>query len=86
VVILIFIFLTPKSWFQNGERPAALPHQSPVIRKVLLSPQVVANERDTSNIGQQVKAVTGRNDIKILAVRSVVDAKGKIIGFEVDIE
>jgi hypothetical protein len=28
VLILIFIFLTPKSWFATGERPHSTPHQT----------------------------------------------------------
>lgn len=86
MVILIFIFLTPKSWFDNGERPRAMPHQSPVITKVVLAPEVVANEADKSNIEQQVRVITGRKDAKVMAVRKLVHQDGRILGFEVDIQ
>ena len=86
MVILIFIFLTPKSWFDNGERPRAMTHQSPVITKVVLPPEVVANEADRLKIEQQVKAFTGRTAFKVLAVRRVVGDDGSTIGFEVDIQ
>lgn len=86
MVILIFIFLTPKSWFDNGERPKAMAHPNPVLTKVVLAPEVVANEADKSNIEQQVRAVTGRADAKVMAVRKLVNADGRILGFEVDIQ
>jgi len=86
VVILIFIFLTPKSCFDNGERPRAIPHQSPVITKVVLTPEVVANEGDKSHIEQQVRTLTGRADAKVMAVRKLVSNDGRLLGFEVDIQ
>jgi hypothetical protein len=86
VVCLIFIFLTPKDWFKNGERPAAIEHQNAVITKVVLAPEVVANEQDKSNIEQQVRAITGRVDARILGVRKLVGADGRTLGFEVDIQ
>ena len=85
MVCLIFIFLTPKSWFDNGERPSALPHPTPV-QKVVLAPEVVASESDTTKIEQQVRAITGRGDTKILAVRKLINDEGKTVGFEVDIQ
>ena len=85
VVILIFIFLTPNRWFASSERPANEVHQSPVARTVVLSPEVVANEADKGQIERQVKALTGRDKVEVVAVRKVVDPDGKIRGFEVDI-
>jgi hypothetical protein len=85
VVILIFIFLTPKSWFYTSELPRNALHQSPVARTVFLSPQGIANERDTVQIERQVKALTGRDDVEVVAVRKVVDAGGQTRSFEVDI-
>ena len=85
VICLIFIFLTPKWWFASGERVPDNVHQSPVARTVVLSPQVVVNEADKVQIEQQVKALTGRDKVEVLAVRKVVDADGKTRSFEVDI-
>ena len=86
MVILIFIFLTPKSWFDNGERPGAMAHQSPVITKVVLPPEVVENEADRAKIEQQVRAFTGRSSFKVIGVRRVVRDDGSTVGFEVDIQ
>jgi hypothetical protein len=85
VVILIFIFLTPNGWFSGGERPRNTVHQSPDIATVLLSPEVVINEEDKSQIEQQVKTMTGRSKVEVLDVRRVVDSEGRTRSFEVDI-
>ena len=85
VVILIFIFLTPKSWFTSGERAQGTVHQSPVTRTVVLSPEVVGNEGDKGQIEERVKEMTGRTKVEVLAVRRIFDADGRTRSFEVDI-
>ena len=85
VVILIFIFLTPKSWFSSGERAQGTVHQSRVVTTLVLSPEVVGNEEDKSQIEQRVKALTGRTNVEVLEVRRIPDAEGRTRGFEVDI-
>ena len=85
MVILIFIFLTPKSWFLSGERAESMVHQSPVQRTLVLSPEVVGNEEDKYRIEQQVKALTGLARVEVLAVRKVAGPDGKALSFEVDI-
>lgn len=85
MVILIFIFLTPKSWFASSERASNTVHQSPVATTVLLSSEVVGNEADKGQIEQHVKALTGRSNVEVLAVRKVVDPDGRTRSFEVDI-
>jgi hypothetical protein len=51
-----------------------------------LGPEVVASETDTVKIEQQIRAMTGRGDTRILAVRKLVNGEGKTVGFEVDIQ
>ena len=85
MVILIFIFLTPKWWFGSSERGLNTLHQSPDARTVLLSAEVVGSEVDKGHIEQQVKALTGRAKVEVLAVRPVVDSEGRTRSFEVDI-
>ena len=86
MVCLVFIFVTPKGWFDNGERPNAVSHPSAVLMTVFLGPEVVVNESDTSQIEQQVRSRTGRSDAKVLGVRKVVGDDGRTRGFEVDIQ
>jgi hypothetical protein len=85
VLILVFIFLTPKSWFEGGERRAALRHQSPATTTVLLGSDVVDNEVDRSHLEQRVRTLSGRSDAQIVAVRKVLDKDGKTVGYQVDI-
>ena len=85
VVILIFIFLTPKSWFENSERRRASAHQNPAVSTVLVGSELIGNARDTGQVAQVVRAFTGRNDVQVLNVRPVVDKDGKTRGYEVDI-
>ncbi|HEX7334045.1 MAG TPA: hypothetical protein VF290_21245 [Pyrinomonadaceae bacterium] len=85
VVILIFIFLTPKSWFSNSERALKTEHQSPVVKTVVIGPELVGNEEDRGQIEQRVKALTGRTNFEVLQVRRIPDADGRTRGFEVDI-
>jgi hypothetical protein len=85
VVILIFIFLTPKSWFTSGERALSMVHQSPVARTLVLTPEVVGNEEDRNRIEQRVKELLRRTDVEVLEVRKVSGPDGKTRSFEVDI-
>ena len=85
MVILIFIFLSPKSWFGCSERARNTAHQSPDAQTVILSPEVVANEADKGQIEHQVESLTGRCNVEVLAVRKVVGLDGRTRSFEVDI-
>ena len=85
MVCLIFIFLTPKSWFASGERGQETVHQSPVAATVILGPQVIVHEGDKAKIEQQVKALTGRDKFEVVAVRKILHPDGRTRSFEVDI-
>ncbi len=58
---------------------------SPIAKTLVLTPEVVGNEADKGRIEQQVKVLTGRPDVEVVAVRKVLDSSGKIRSFEVDI-
>ncbi len=85
VVILIFIFLTPKSWFENSARRGSLVHQSPTVSTVLVGPELIENAQDKGQVEQVMRTFTGRNDVQVLDVRMVVGQDGKARGYEVDI-
>lgn len=84
VLILAFIFLTPKSWFENGERQLSHTHPKRVST-VLIGPETVADEGDKEQIQKQVRSLTGRPDTEVVTVRKVLDAAGQTRGYEVDI-
>jgi len=85
VVILIFIFLTPKSWFSNSELPRNIGHPSRVVETVYLGPEDVVNAGDTSKIEQRVKAVTGRTEVEVIEVQTVIGPQNRVLGLQVDI-
>lgn len=84
-VILVFIFLTPKGWFENSERRASQMHQSPIASTVIVDAQFIGNAGDKAQISQAVRRLTNRENIEILAVRPVTAADGKTVGYQVDI-
>jgi hypothetical protein len=85
VVILIFIFGTPKSWFENSERQGRVLHQSPVATTVLVGPELIDNAEDKQRFERVVRDLTGRPEAQVLNVRKVLDKDGKTRGYEVDI-
>ena len=84
-LILVFIFLTPKSWFEASERQPRLMHQSPTSATVYMSAEGTGNEEDKVKLQQRVRALTGRPNVEVLGVRKVQDKEGKTLGYQVDI-
>ena len=77
LLILVFIFLTPKGWFANSEfrRP----------RTVVFSADVVGSQVDRDGIERRAKEVAARPEGRVTAVRERRDADGKLVAYEVDI-
>jgi len=77
VLILVFIFLTPKSWFQNSEfRPQ---------RTVIISAELVGAQADRGTIERRARELTGRPEGQVKSINDLRDGAGKLIGYEVDI-
>ena len=86
VLILAFIFLTPKSWFENSELRSALSHQNMSASSTLLvSADIIKPEMSRHEIENRIRQLTQRADIKVFDVRPRRDAVGQIVAFEVDI-
>src|SRR5258708_979415 len=85
VLILAFIFLSPKSWFVNGEPQKSSGHQIEAISTVILSPDVIGLEPDNILLEQKVRTLTGRANAEIIEIRRKHDEAGKILRYEVDI-
>jgi hypothetical protein len=85
VLILIFIFLTPKGWFDNGERTARFLHQTPAATILLVTPEVVESARDNQELAQRLKVAYGRENLEVINVRKRLGADGKTVSYEVDI-
>jgi hypothetical protein len=85
VVILIFIFGAPKSWFENSKRGGLKAHQSPAAATVLVGPELIGNAEDKGQLEQVVRTMTGRSEVQVVSTRKVVDKDGRAVGYEVDI-
>jgi uncharacterized membrane protein YfhO len=84
-LILAFIFLTPKSWFDNGEPRSRREHQTQVASQVLLVVPEKGVEMEAGEIERRVRELTNRPEIRVANIRKRLDATGKIIAYEVDI-
>lgn len=85
VLILIFIFLSPKSWFVSGERHGPMGHQNGDTSTVIVAAEVIDNERDRNQLEQRLRVLTGQPNARILDTRPRTDSSGKIVAYEVDI-
>jgi len=77
VLILVFIFLTPKSWFENSEYRREMT--------IVIWAESLGNQVDRSAIEQRAREVAGRSGSQVTAVRERRDGTGKLVGYEVDI-
>jgi len=85
VLILVFIFLTPKSWFENGGFQRRQMSQNSPQNVIVLSANVVGAQPDRGEIERRVRAITGRAELQVTGVRPQRDSQGNVIGYEVDI-
>jgi len=85
VLILVFIFLTPKSWFENTEYQHGLAAQTSERQMVILNADVTGAQLDRAEIERRVRVVTGRPETQVIDARERRDPKGNLIGYEVDI-
>ena len=81
VLILVFIFLTPKSWFENTAYKRSHGAQTTVV----IITDVVANQSDKGEIERLARQAAGRGDGQVIAVRERRDGSGKLTAYEVDI-
>jgi hypothetical protein len=83
-LILAFIFLTPRSWFETSEPRNTRAHQNP-FDSVLVEPVSPYDKLDMGEIERRARSQSGRPTAKVLAVRPRLDAAGQMVGYEVDI-
>ena len=76
VLILAFIFLTPKSWFASNP---------PVQTTVVWTSDLIGNQSDTAEIDRLAKAKVNRPSGQVLVRTPKTDQSGKVIAYEVDI-
>jgi hypothetical protein len=89
VLILAFIFLTPRSWFDNSERKVVETHQNAsttATRLLLVWPENSPATPARQDVERRVQSVTNRADVRVKGVRPVMGADGHVVAYEVDIE
>jgi len=74
VLILVFIFLTPKSWFDNR-----------ALTTVAVGVDVVNSQLDRAELKRRARQRAKRPSGEIGQVRELRDSSGKLIAYEVDI-
>jgi hypothetical protein len=85
VVILAFIFLTPKSWFGQSELSYRSEHPSRFAPLTLvLKPESDGDKPDRSEIERRARLLSGRTESSVTEVRERLE-DGKIVAYEVDI-
>jgi hypothetical protein len=80
VLILVFIFLTPKSWFENTQF-----RRTHSLKTIPVALELIGNSEDMNEVQARVRALTGRADVVVTALRPKYDETGKVVGYEVDI-
>ena len=88
VLILAFIFLTPKTWFVEGEPARPVPHQSSdkTAERLLIGPDILGPSPDAQAVERGVQQLTGRADFRVRGWRALRAEDGQIAAYEVDIE
>ena len=89
VLILAFIFLTPRNWFENSERGHRELHQNgstTATRLLLVWPEDSPVNPDTEEVKRRVQRVTNRADVRVKGMTPVRGAGDRIVAYEVDIE
>ena len=81
VLILVFIFLTPKSWFEN----TAFQRSHAAQTTIIMSTDVTGAQLDKGEIERRAKQLSGRANAQVMALRERRDESGKLIAYEVDI-
>ena len=76
LLILAFIFLTPKQWFENKD----MTH-----RPVLISTDAGRPEYTRTEIELRIRTMTGNDRTEVLEYHPRRDSGGKIVAYEVDI-
>ena len=81
MLILVFIFLTPKGWFENTAYQRSHAAQTTII----MPSDASGTQWDKGEIERRAKQVSGRVDVQVIAIRERHDQTGKLIAYEVDI-
>ena len=89
VLILAFVFLTPKTWFARGKLTCSPAHQNGLeaAKKLLIRATGPApTEPDAHDIERCARGITNRPDLRVKGWRELRSTDGRTVAYEVDIE
>lgn len=85
ILILAFIFLTPKSWFEGKQRqPLAAATESSKITRLIVSGEDFSPDLDENARLQRVRELSGNQTAEILNFSQKADKNGKTI-YEIEL-
>lgn len=86
ILILAFIFLTPKSWFDGKERQplASAASESSKITRLIVSEEEFSSILDDNAKLQRVRELSGKPDAQISSYRQKTDKNGKTL-YEIEL-
>jgi len=90
-LILAFVFLTPKSWFERGKLTCTPAHQNGLEAAQKLLRIRATGATDAARPGAQdiercARKITDNPDLRVTGWREVRTADGRTVAYEVDIE
>ncbi len=87
LLILAFVFLTPKNWFDGGELRHPQAHQNTGSSTVTLpvTGDARSAESDINEIERRARTALNRPEARIEMIRARRDREGRIVAYEVDI-
>lgn len=88
IAILAFVFLTPKSWFDQGELPGNKAHLNGLAaaERLLIRSENLGPNPGARELERGAQSVTGRSEVHVKGWRELRDASGRVAAYEVDIE
>lgn len=89
VLILAFVFLTPKGWFEWGKLDSSCAHQSGLgaARNLLIkAPEAAAAQPQAHDIERCARRITDNPNLRVTGWRELRSVDGRTVAYEVDIE
>lgn len=83
ILIVAFIFLTPKSWFDSKEQRLTPPEISKNNR-LYVSPDIFSPEIGENKRLQIVRQISGNSTLQIVGYEKKLDVSGNVIAYEVE--
>jgi hypothetical protein len=89
-LILAFVFLTPKSWFERGKLTCTPAHQNGLeaAHKLLIRATGTndAERPGAQDIERCARKITDKPDLRVTGWRELRSTDGRTVAYEVDIE